>query len=117
MRGCGDVERAAQRLCLGRGSPRDLNLLAKAIEAACRLRELLSSNGSVQSGRAANWEETFFGMSPPKGEGLLFRDSVDVQPPDLETEETKASLGGRPSQGGSMGRTFQWQPIKFPVYK
>jgi hypothetical protein len=30
---------------------------------------------------------------------------------------TKASLGGRPSQGGSMGRTFQWQPIKFPVYK
>ena len=30
-------------------------------------------------------------MSPPKGEGLLFRDSVDVQPPDLETEETKAS--------------------------
>jgi len=31
---------------------------------------------------------------------------------------TKSSLGGRPaSAGSSLGRTFSWQPIKFPVYK
>jgi len=30
---------------------------------------------------------------------------------------TKQSLGGRPSAGASMGRSFSWQPIKFPTYK
>ena len=31
---------------------------------------------------------------------------------------TKAALGGKPaSNGASLGRTFSWQPIKFPVYK
>ena len=61
------------------------------------------------------WNVAPVGLLPPAP-----RSSTKFLPGAVETPApapTKAALGGKPaSNGPSLGRTFSWQPIKFPVY-
>ena len=57
---------------------------------------------------------TMNAMLPAANSGSKFLPGA-VQTP--APAPTKASLGGQPISASSLGRTFSWQPIKFPTYK